>query len=763
MNSFAVPRRYGGVALAVSLAAIVLLTLLPMGHPGLGPTSGAPRALPIAASPTGSGATASAELERAATSLAPVTMANGTGTPAWMNLSGSTGTHPPYRDYGRSMAYDPVDGYVLLFGGYTTTGYLSDTWAFHAGAWTELTPKTSPSARDHATLAWDPVDQYLLLFGGSGNAGPDGDTWTFVGGNWTQLTESTHPSARWASSLTWDAADSELILFGGCAGSAVGDTWAFAAGAWTQLHPKTAPTARENTALSFDPEIGRVLLFGGDDYYSNYDGDTWTFLDGNWTHEHPATAPSARTEASVAYDPGLSGVVVFGGTGLSGVDGDTWVYAEGNWTWLQSPNHPQGRYFGLMADDPSSQELILFGGAGGANFVDTWALYVLNVTAIATAGQGTAPLHEQLTATVTPAPLPATYLWNLGDGNLSSNATVNETFTEPGWYFPSVEAVGPNGSTASVALAIDVAWPFDVHASVGPLTGVAPLVVQASAFASGGTPPYRVAWSSGSGNTSASDAPTFTYDVAGSYLTSVLVEDGAGRSFNESFPVLVTAPAPPPSLVVSVVASATHGPAPWPVQLAAQPAGGVPPYIESWSLGDGNSSTGPSVDYTYDRSGSYTTELTVTDAAGSRATSTVDVVVTPALWLTVVPPPAVLLPNSANLSASVGGGVAPYLSVWDFGDNSGGSQLNMSHLYPSAGNFTATLRVSDALGRQVSAQVSVTVTAAPASGGGNPPATTSGASASSVPATALVVGFFGLGAVIGAVVVGLLRRRTPRA
>ncbi|MCI4317979.1 MAG: kelch motif-containing protein, partial [Thermoplasmata archaeon] len=80
-------------------------------------------------------------------------------TPAWSNLSGSLHVTPPFRSYGRSMAYDPVDGYVVMFGGYTGS-YLDDTWIFQNGTWKEIYPKTSPDYRDHSTLAWDAADGY---------------------------------------------------------------------------------------------------------------------------------------------------------------------------------------------------------------------------------------------------------------------------------------------------------------------------------------------------------------------------------------------------------------------------------------------------------------------------------------------------------------------------------------------------------------------------------------------------------------------------
>ncbi|HKV89741.1 MAG TPA: hypothetical protein VJQ43_00910, partial [Thermoplasmata archaeon] len=56
--------------------------------------------------------------------------ASAVGTPNWDNVTGSSGTPPPARSYGRAFAWDPVDHYYVMFGGYGSDGsYLADTWS----------------------------------------------------------------------------------------------------------------------------------------------------------------------------------------------------------------------------------------------------------------------------------------------------------------------------------------------------------------------------------------------------------------------------------------------------------------------------------------------------------------------------------------------------------------------------------------------------------------------------------------------------------
>ena len=63
------------------------------------------------------------------------------------------------------MAYDPGTGQLVLFGGYDG-GFLDDTWTWNGSTWTQMTPATSPPARDSASMAYDPGTGQLVLFGG---------------------------------------------------------------------------------------------------------------------------------------------------------------------------------------------------------------------------------------------------------------------------------------------------------------------------------------------------------------------------------------------------------------------------------------------------------------------------------------------------------------------------------------------------------------------------------------------------------------------
>jgi PKD repeat protein len=151
------------------------------------------------------------------------------------------------------------------------------------------------------------------------------------------------------------------------------------------------------------------------------------------------------------------------------------------------------------------------------------------------------------------------------------------------------------------------------------------------------------------------------------------------------------------------------------------------PLTFSWVFGDGTpNSTAANPSHVYAGAGNYTAVLTVSDGRGGSTQASVAI--------------AVAAPgNQQPVAAASGtptGGVAPLtvafssagssdpdgdpLSyVWVFGDGTpNGTTANPSHVYASAGNYTAVLTVSD--GRGGSAQASVAIAATPAGGGGFP-------------------------------------------
>lgn len=159
-----------------------------------------------------------------------------------------------------------------------------------------------------------------------------------------------------------------------------------------------------------------------------------------------------------------------------------------------------------------------------------------------------------------------------------------------------------------------------------PPAGDAPVSVQFSGATSSDADGRIVsyAWDFGDGSQGTGISPTHIYASSGDYLVSLTVTDDDGASHTATQSVTIKGNKPP---VAVIHTSAQRGEVPFTVEFRGDSSydldGRVTAY--AWSFGQGMSATGPVVQRTYDRSGTFTVSLTVTDSGGLTATETVTV------------------------------------------------------------------------------------------------------------------------------------------
>ena len=290
----------------------------------------------------------------------------------WVQLSPATS--PPARSY-LAMAYDPVSGKIVMFGGFDGNAYLNDTWTFDGVTWTQVTANTPPPARAAAQMAYDSVTQKIVLFGGYNGANYLGDTWLWDGtiSQWTSVTTAHRPRAVTGPMLFPDP-NGRVDLFGGFDGHFYQlAMWQWTGTDWRRLAPATVPFARSSAAVATYPTIDQVVLFGGlADVNPN---NTWTYNGTTWTLRSPAIQPPLVYAGSAAFEPNMNAVIVFGG-GSGGVDQNTtwkWLVTEGNWAQVVTTQSPPPREGAGMAYSPALRHVIVFGGQlSEAPLNDTW-------------------------------------------------------------------------------------------------------------------------------------------------------------------------------------------------------------------------------------------------------------------------------------------------------------------------------------------------------------------------------------------------------
>lgn len=306
---------------------------------------------------------------------------------------------PPPLAYA-SAAYDNDNATLVLFGGVTPSGALSDnTWVWDGSTWRSYagTKIVAPAARELAAMAFDPVLHQLILFGGRSAGGALlGDTWAWNGASWYQVGQRSpgpSPSPREGAAMAYDG-HGNLVLFGGD-GTASG---ASEGSSSTSVPSKsgTGSTGGGNTAGT--TSTGAVSAAASTPSSASSGpsvtlADTWLWTSNGWT-QSPATGPGARTAASMAFDSGSANAVMFGGS-TSPIDSATPAYLSDTWVWTGSawsaPQDappagtssgsppagpgpaPSARFAAAATDDPLAGGVVLFGGAGPAGLLsDTW-------------------------------------------------------------------------------------------------------------------------------------------------------------------------------------------------------------------------------------------------------------------------------------------------------------------------------------------------------------------------------------------------------
>ena len=311
----------------------------------------------------------------------------------------------PFKPGAREMhtaVLDPPRNRVLVFGGFSSTSVLDETWEFSLDAgpqWRMLAfDGDIPPARYGHTAIVEPVRDRMLVFGGYGADGAPPDDpaslWELeLAGPpaWNLIqVPGTPPSPRSNHSAIYDPVRDRMVVFGGYYGQDLNDLWEFRLSGtpmWTQLSPTgTPPRARSGHSAIYDPVRDRMLVFGG-----HYDSlgwglvlnDVWALsLSGTpaWSSISPSgTPPAARAWHTAVYDAGRDRMVVFGGCCFgSSYFNDAWELTLSDTpAWRQlTPSElpPPGRIFHAAVYEGARDRMLVFEGFGSDFLDDVWEL-----------------------------------------------------------------------------------------------------------------------------------------------------------------------------------------------------------------------------------------------------------------------------------------------------------------------------------------------------------------------------------------------------
>jgi hypothetical protein len=694
---------------------------------GGGPAAGRP-----AACTTGGAGTVSCSL-----GPAPSAGPSASGR-VWTDLSTVLGADQPSPRWLGQMAYDPVDKYVVLFGGdnESVSGAYDDTWTYAGGVWTELNPAATPPGRYVGGMTWDAADGYILMFGGHDY--PSGttlnDTWTFIHGVWTELYPTVTPAARWRFVMSYDPADGYVLLFGGTDSTGAtyyADTWEYLAGNWTDLTKKVtgAPAATYRAEMAYDPIGGYLVMFGGCTQVTCPDQSTYTYHNLTWKLLSPSTKPSARMYFGFTYDSVIGGIVLFGGATTSvetTTVQDTWAFSNGTWVQLTGlGTAPSDRGFVTMAFDGFDNYTLLFGGAtSGTTTVplgDTWilgpeVLARLNIT------PGAVDLGQQTVINATPLAAHGTVSFNYTGLPFGCNNTdvsvLNCTPLEAGPYVVTVHdnstAGGESNASAGLTVGTD---PAITSFTANRTTVTAGSSIQLTVAATGGSAPYHYGYSGlpPGCSTSNSPAPICSPSTGGSYTIQVTLQDAANFQVTSTVAITVNVK-PAVSLVEADPGVVDVGQT---TQISVTVSGGTAPLSYAYAgLPTGCTSANTAdLSCTPAIAGAFEVAAVATDSDGWQSTLTGALAVNPDPSILAFAAAPVLLDLGTavhfwlNATGGTGGLTYAYTGLpsgCDIGVASTGSCVPQS---PGTYNLTGT--VTDGLGFVVEQALTLTVNADP--------------------------------------------------
>ncbi len=340
----------------------------------------------------------------------------------------------------------------------------------------------------------------------------------------------------------------------------------------------------------------------------------------------------------------------------------------------------------------------------------------------ASVSSGVAPLATDFMVAASGATSSYTYHWDFGDSSTPATiANPSHSFTTAGSYdvIVTVTDATDTSSTTTGQLTVVVVDPSATYSpvAVNALTadissGEAPLAINISAAASGGSGSYDYTWDFGDTNNGVGADTSHMFTSVGNYTIVLTATDTADSSNTSTAQLTVKVVAPAteysPVSISALAIDVSSAIIPFSPTFSVTANGGSDTFNYSWDFGDGATSTVANPSHEYTVAGNYNVTLTVSDSADTTNQTTASLSVT-ALGVPTIYSPISISGMSASKSAGVvdefmpvftvlpSGGSGNYLYAWNFGDGASSIEANPSHIYSTAGVYSVTVTITDNL------------------------------------------------------------------
>jgi PKD repeat protein len=333
-----------------------------------------------------------------------------------------------------------------------------------------------------------------------------------------------------------------------------------------------------------------------------------------------------------------------------------------------------------------------------------------------------------------------TYSWNFGDGTTATGKTATHTFTMAGSFNVTLTVTNDrniSASTSQVVTAAAATLPVAnfVFSPSTPTTGQTVVFDGDQSTAAPGHQLTTFSWNFGDGATGSGLVASHVYGVAGTYNVVLSVVDDLGQKSTKSNSVPVAAAggsggssAPTARFTISPATNPNPG-VNQNVFFNASSSTAVAPHTilsYAWDFGDGVTGTGLTAIHAYQRAGTFTINLVVTDDAGQTGTAQNSVQVTSAssqivAAFTFSPQDPTIMGgrNAVNFDATASSTTSPAIItkfVWVWGDGTPDTTVVGSpaspftaHTFAVKGTYVVRLTVFDSTNASATTTLNVIV------------------------------------------------------
>ncbi len=369
-----------------------------------------------------------------------------------------------------------------------------------------------------------------------------------------------------------------------------------------------------------------------------------------------------------------------------------WDLGDGNTSTLQNPTH-------TYADDGVYVvTLAVTDDDGGTGFASTTAT-IANVAPNADAGGPYSGDEGDVISFIGSQTDPGldtfTYLWDFGDGVVSTQKDPDHVYADDGVYTVTLSVRDDEGGAGSTTTTAAVSNSDPVADIGGTYSGDEGGAVNFYGDYSDPSPVDTVSyiWDFGDGESSSLQNPTHTYADDGYYIVTLTVIDDDGGIGTAG--VLVT---------ISNVAPTADAGGPYVGDegsaislIGSQTDPGDDTFTYLWDFGNGDTSTSQNPENTYDDNGVYLVTLTVIDDDGGLGVATTTVTIRNVLPIADAGEGYLGFEGEAIslFGSQTDPGADTFTYLWNFGDGTLSTQQNPAHAYPDNGIYAVTLTVTD--------------------------------------------------------------------